>query len=62
MNPAGVLLFLFGLAIVAFPEKLLRMFFLGLLQEGTLSSGGILFYRLIGGFFVFAGLAVAVGM
>ncbi|ADD05774.1 uncharacterized protein Nmag_2207 [Natrialba magadii ATCC 43099] len=62
MNPAGALLFLFGLAVVTFPEKLLRVFFFGLLQEGTLSSAGALFYRLIGGFFMFAGVAVAVGM
>lgn len=62
MNTAGALLFLFGLAIVTFPEKLLRIFFLGMLQEGALSGSGKLFYRIIGGFFMFAGVSVAIGV
>lgn len=58
MNRAGVLLFLFGLAIVAFPEQLLRISFLGIFQEVALSAGGKLFYRMIGAFFMIVGVYV----
>lgn len=62
MNLGGVLLFILGLATVVFPEKLLRISYLGLLKEGTLSGGGKFFYRIIGAFFMFAGVTVAIGM
>ncbi|MCU4975746.1 hypothetical protein OB955_23980 [Halobacteria archaeon AArc-m2/3/4] len=62
MNPEGILIFIFGLSIVVFPEKLVRVFFLGMLKEGALSGSGKLFYRLIGSFFMLLGVRVTVSI
>jgi len=61
MNPAGVLLAIVGLAILLLPGKSLQVFLVGFFEESALSSGGTLFYRVIGGFFLFAGISVAIG-
>ncbi|ELZ11026.1 hypothetical protein C479_09453 [Halovivax asiaticus JCM 14624] len=61
MNPAGVFVILFGVAIVLVPGKLLTLSFFGTIDGESLSTGGKLFYRVIGVFFALGGVAVTFG-
>ncbi|QLG29728.1 hypothetical protein HUG10_19170 (plasmid) [Halorarum halophilum] len=59
MNVAGISLCLVGLAGVLWPEPTLRFWFLGMLEEGSLSDNGRAFFRGLGVLCVLVGLLVA---
>ena len=56
---AGSLLFLAGGAGFLFPEETVRFCFFGLVEEGGLSTSGVIFFRVLGFVCMLVGLVVA---
>lgn len=57
---AGMLLFVVGFAGFLWPEKTLRIWFLGMLKDDSLLSSGRTFFRGLGAFCILVGIIVAV--